>query len=323
MIDAQEAALMQLFNPYFCDRYQRLASNNGCLVHYTSADAAIKMLSSRSVWLRNARTMNDFSEVQYGLELLASVYRGPLGERLKKSVASVDPTICGDIEQLFNGWSARFAEVTYLACFSEHDEENENRIGRLSMWRAYGGSNSVALVLNNRPFLTPTDVLNAYTSPVLYADSIRFNAEFERLVRNLEEAGPALSLLGREVVHNRLFNAFLFATLCTKHPGFIEEREWRVIHTEKMHPSTNLARDVEIIRGAPQFVYKIPLHDIPGTSGEDGFRGAEIKDLLDRVIIGPSDSGHVILEAFVHLLEQAGVSDAAAKVFISGIPLRR
>jgi hypothetical protein len=113
-------------------------------------------------------------------------------------------------------------EVTYLACISDHDEQHENRIGRLSMWRAYGGPMSVALVLNNRPFLAPTDVLHARTSPVLYADPPRFNAEFERLVSNLEEAGPVLNQLGRQVVHDRLFNAFLFATLCTKHPGFRE-----------------------------------------------------------------------------------------------------
>ena len=313
---------MQRFNPYFYDQYQRLAGSNVRFVHYTSADAAVKMLASRSVWMRNARTMNDFSEIQYGLKLLNDAYRGPLGDRLKTCVAMVDPSICGAIEQLFNGWSPRFPEVTYLACFSEHDEEHENRIGRLSMWRAYGGPTSVALVLNKRPFLTPTDVLHAYTSPVLYADPPRFDAEFERLVCNLEQAGPALSQLGRQVVHDRLFNSFLITTLCTKHPGFREEREWRVIHTEQMHPSTNLAKEVETVRGVPQFVYKVPLRDIPGAPGEDGFHGAEVKDLLDRIIIGPSDSGLVIRDAFVHLLEQAGVPDAPAKVFISGIPLR-
>lgn len=322
MINAQEAALLQLFNPYFFDQYQRLAAGNGRFVHYTSADAALKVLSSRSVWLRNARTMNDFSEIQYGLELLADAYRSPLGDRLKHSLSILDPSICSEIESLFNGWSPRFPEVTYLACVSEHDELDENKIGRLSMWRAYGGPTSVALVLNNRPFLAPTDVLHVYTSPVLYADSTCFNKQFERLVANLEQAGPVLSQLGREHVHNRLFNAFLFATLCTKHPGFREEREWRVIHTEKMHPSTHLAKDVETIRGVPQFVYKIPLREIPGSPGEDGFHGAEVKDLLDRIIIGPSDSGLVIRDAFIHLLEEAGVADPYDKVLISGIPLR-
>ncbi len=322
MIDVQEAELLRLFNPYFFDQYQRIAASNGRFVHYTSADAAFKMLVSRTVWLRNARTMNDFSEIQYGLELLAAAYRGPLGDRLKKCVAEIDPAICTDIEKLFNGWSPRFPEVTYLACVSEHDGQHEDRIGRLSMWRAYGGPTSVALVLNNKPFLAPTDVLHAYTSPVLYADFDCFQAQFERLVLNLEQAGPALNKLGRQVVHDRLFNSFLFATLCTKHPGFREEREWRVIHTEQMQPSTNLAKEIETVRGVPQFAYKIPLRDILGGPGEVGFLGSDVKDLLDRIIIGPSDSGLVIRDAFVHLLEQAGVPDAATKVFISGIPLR-
>jgi hypothetical protein len=282
----------------------------------------MKMLSNRSVWMRNARVMNDFSETQYGRDLLVAAYRGPIGNRLRKCVSSVDPSICGAIEKLFDGWSPRFPELTYLVCVSEHDEQHENRIGRLSMWRAYGGPTSVALVLNNKPFLEPTDVLHAYTSPVLYADAAGFNAAFERMTANLEQAGPRLRELDREIIHDRLFNSFLFAALCTKHPGFREEREWRVIHTEQMHPSKNLVKEVESVRGVPQFVYKIPLRNIPGAPGEVGFYGAELNDLLDRIIIGPSDSGFVIRDAFIHLLSQAGIVDAQSKVFVSGIPLR-
>ena len=252
--------------------------------------------------------------------MLAAAYRGPIGDRLKKCVSSVDPSICGAIEKLFDGWSPRFAELTYLACFSEHDEQHENWIGRLSMWRAYGGPTSVALVLNNKPFLAPTDVLHAYTSPVLYANTDRFNAELERMTANLEQAGPMLGQLDRQVIHGRLFNSFLFAALCTKHPGFREEREWRVIHTEQMHLSTNLEKEVETVRGVPQVVYKIPLRDIPGTPGENGFHGADVKDVLDRIIIGPSSNGFVVRDAFIHLLGQAGIVDPQNRSLRFGNP---
>ena len=53
----------------------------------------MKMLSSRSVWMRNARVLNDFSEIQYGLALLDAGYRKPIGDRPKKCISSVDPSV--------------------------------------------------------------------------------------------------------------------------------------------------------------------------------------------------------------------------------------
>jgi hypothetical protein len=322
MISDKERALAQIFHPYFAEQYIRVSKSNGRFVHYTSAEAAMNMLANKSIWMRNVRLMNDFSETQYGLDLLVSAYKGPIGDRLKTCLSKIDDAICTDVEKLFDGWSPRFREVTYLTCFSEHDGGEEDLIGRLSMWRAYGGSTSVALVLNNGPFLAPTDVIPAYASPVLYANKSRFDDAFEHLTNNLENAVSYLINLGCREVHDRLFNAFLFAALCTKHPGFGEEREWRVIHTEQMHPSTNLTKEIETIKGVPQFVYKIPLRDIAGEGGQNGFHGAKIEDLVDLIIIGPSESGLAMRDAFIHLLDQSGISDASNKVRVSGIPLR-
>ena len=44
---------------------------------------------------------------------------------------------------------------TYLTSISEH-RNKEDTFGRLSMWRAYGETTGVALVMNNSPFLTPS-----------------------------------------------------------------------------------------------------------------------------------------------------------------------
>ena len=45
-------------------------------------------------------------------------------------------------------------------------------------------------------------------------------------------------------------------------------------------------------------------------------------ELVNRVIIGPSRFPYVLADAFVALLEAAGVTDAGDKVFVSDIPLR-
>jgi hypothetical protein len=111
----------------------------------------------------------------------------------------------------------------------------------------------------------------------------------------------------------------IYAALCTKHPGFAEEREWRVIYCPSLERSSYLINDIQAIRGAPQPIYRIPLKDIP----EEGFINVEIPVLLERVIIGPTQYPLAMRKAFTTLLLDLGFDNAAAKVFVSDIPLRR
>ena len=76
--------------------------------------------------------------------------------------------------------------------------------------------------------------------------------------------------------------------------------------------------EVKVIGGTPQLIYKIPLKDIPG----EGLIGVEIPQILDRIIIGPTEHPIVARQAFVKLLERSGVAEASQKVFVSEIPLR-
>jgi hypothetical protein len=92
MIDEQQAFLAQLFNPHYAENYQRVVSNNIRFVHYTSALAATQILASKSLWLRNCRTMNDFSEIEYGKHCLFQAF-GAVRERLR--TAEGMPRCCG------------------------------------------------------------------------------------------------------------------------------------------------------------------------------------------------------------------------------------
>jgi hypothetical protein len=109
-----------------------------------------------------------------------------------------------------------------------------------------------------------------------------------------------------------------FAALCTKHPGFAEEKEWRVVYCPALEQSPYLMKDIAIVRGVPQPIYKIPFKDIP----EAGFAGA-IPAMLSRIIIGPTQYPLALAEAFVELLAEAGVTEPDTKVRVSDIPLRR
>jgi hypothetical protein len=109
-----------------------------------------------------------------------------------------------------------------------------------------------------------------------------------------------------------------FAVLSTKHPGFAEEREWRILYSPTTEPSKHLTKDIQVVGGVPQPIFKIPLRDIP----EAGIAAA-IPKLLDRIIIGPTQYPLAQYEAFFELLTEAGVQDPGAKLHISDIPLRR
>src|SRR5690606_23126401 len=125
---------------------------------------------------------------------------------------------------------------TYLTCLSEHEPEEDN-LGRLSMWRAYGGRSGVALVLNRTPFEADTDVLKAYSAPVFYGDVRMVEAHFDRTGRDFLRHATIFSAVPREAVIGSMFLMLRFTTLCTKHPAFAEEREWRVIYSPSLERS--------------------------------------------------------------------------------------
>jgi hypothetical protein len=232
-------------------------------------------------------------------------------------LSPIFPSLMEDLQKNFDGWYPDIENDTFLTCISEHDSE-EDVFGRLSMWRAYGGNSGVGIVLNNNVFLSSTHALRAYSSPVEYLKPGEFKLQFDAIIDKIEENLNLIKDAGQDIIYSNLFNTFQMAVIFTNHPGFREEREWRIIYTPKMHNSEIIQREVKIIRGIPQIVQKIPLRDIP----ELGLEFISIPKLVDRVIIGPTQYPTVQREAFVELLFNSGVSDADKRVVVSNIPLR-
>lgn len=308
--------LRALFFPYATQQMVTLAKN-GCLVHYTSASAAACILKSKEVWMRKTRAMNDYSEVLHGRDCLIEAYNGAAGAHFKRALENVFPGLTTKLEDLFNGWLPHFEKDTFVTCLSEHPPI-ENELGRLSMWRAYGQGTGVALAVNSAPFESETDALKAYSSPVAYLSRAEFGKEFATLAANLEASRDLLRVSGEEIILANAFAMLRYAMLCTKHRGFAEEREWRVLHNPRLEPSERLRSSVEVVSGVPQRVYRIPLEDVP----TEGLTGMTVDQLLRRVIIGPCADPILLWEGFVELLTEAGVANAHERVSISNVPLR-
>jgi hypothetical protein len=315
---AEELRKFAIFHPLAFEKYQAMHKPLARFAHYCSAEAAFHILKSRKMRLRNAAVMNDFMEIEHGSACLARVWRSDTGKRLKEIVDGLFPGLSDELTNVLDAWRHDFQTETFITCLSEHDPE-ENELGKLSMWRAYGGSSGVAIVLNPAVFLSVSDALPTFTSPVAYLSPEAFEMEFERVVGNIETSLDFIKAEGRDELYNSLFHAFRTSMLCTKHPGFSEEREWRIVYAPSLNSSDRIIPSVELIRGAPQIVHSIPFKDYP----EEGLVGAELPKLIDRVIIGPTEFPYQLRQAIVSLLTEAGVTDAAEKVFVSTIPLRQ
>ena len=128
------------------------------------------------------------------------------------------------LETCFNSWLPMIFEDTYVTCVSQHLSEEDHH-GRLSMWRAYGCGTGIALVINGAVMFGNTQVLQVFSSPVLYRSPETVAEQLNQIANNISNDVGFLRDLGREHVKSAVFNMFLFGILCTKHPGFYEERE--------------------------------------------------------------------------------------------------
>jgi hypothetical protein len=167
--------LAAIFMPHIVEQRVSLAQQSRRLVHYTSAENARKMITSREVWLRNVRYMNDASEVDHGTEMMLRFFSEATSDlpdqgrhALAAAVDSIKADLLNQAIAQFNDHMSAIGTRTFVACLSEHDSK-EDLTGRLSMWRGYGTNAApVAVVINTQAFYGVTDALGVFSNPVSY-----------------------------------------------------------------------------------------------------------------------------------------------------------
>lgn len=307
----------EIFFPNFQDARRRVEESGGRFVYYTTAATAMLILQNREVWMRSTALMNDSSEIDHGLSCLAGAYQSYVGADLNSALDECIPGVSNRLQATFNSWIPIIKKNTYILSVSEH-LRSEDDYGRLSMWRAYGGSAGVALVFRADPMLRESHVLGAYSSPVAYLSDSDFRLELKRLADGIRANREYVRSLGSDDVVSVMFEAFRFAAICTKHPAFKEEREWRVVSTLQLNNIEHLNHTCEVVGGVPQMVLKLKLQDQP----EHGLQGLSLPALLDRILIGPCDHPDTVKDAFVDQLQRLRVPAGQHLVRVTGVPLR-
>lgn len=307
----------QVFFPFVDERSTFVEQSRRRFAYYTSADTAFKVVLSREIWMRSTSTMNDYLETQHGFDCLNRAYISAAGARFNAALEAIFPVISGEILSLFNDWLPKIRTDSYIACLSEHlDEEDDH--GRLSMWRAYGRRAGVALIINPDVMFLENPKLGIVASPVAYWTDQQVEAELDRVADRIRENEDFVFSLGRDWTKATIFALFRFLVLCTKHPGFEEEREWRIIASPQMMPSPITKQSIEAIGGHPQIVQKIQLRDIP----EIGIAGIDLSTILSRIIVGPCEYPFAVAAALTELTARVFESSPRPTIQVSQIPLR-
>jgi hypothetical protein len=296
------------------------ADNRAKFVHYTSADAGLKIVESKRLWMRSTTCMADYREVSHGYDLLLKYFRTE--DKHSAFLAAMDDIRPGSAEAaigMFDKWWTNIQVNTYITSVSEHVAATEDFFGRLSMWRAFGaGQPRVALVFSVPWESQATAALGIMFGPVAYLSEASVLAALDNCLTDARRERDWLKTLPQEQFQGAIFQMLASSVCCLKHEGFWEEREWRGVYLHGFGQKTLLERATEVIGGVPQPIFKVPF---------DATASPELADLdlariLDRVIIGRTSYGWVMYEAFVEALAAAGAPDPAAKVKISNLPIR-
>jgi hypothetical protein len=288
-------------------------------VHYTSAEAALSIIKSKSIWMRNATAMVDYREVQHGFTLISNFFRNK--EKREAFVSALDQCALGVAQEAINLFDQHWENIqwnTYVTSISEHSNK-EDLHGRLSMWRAFGGNTARVAIIFKVPYLSDSaEALNLFFSPVAYLTENEVDDVICEVITNIKNNCDFLRSIDRQIIIGVVFNMFLAAVTCLKHEGFHEEKEWRAIYNPSIQRSELMESSIEVINGIPQPIYKIPLDKSVSSALAD----LDFSVIFDRLIIGPTAYPLVMSDAFSEALKQAGVADADNRVVNSNIPIR-
>lgn len=312
------------------NKVSKLFYDNKKLVHYTSAIVAREIIEKEELWLRKTIFMNDYSELTYGKQYFDNLLEDPeimviLNNILKPFLDHNDNVV--DFKVIYHALINGIEKKTYISCLSEHLPE-EDTIGRLSMWRAYGNSSGIALVINPKIISKLENPFNML--PVTYSKEdfkivfINNLKKIEDIIKNIvKNKKPSDTSIIDLLLKLDLFNYIYNYVISLKHQGFWEEREWRIILSSSLSnatptiPQKFIKRSIENIKGNPEVIYKLNLKEL-------SFINPKGESLLEKIIIGPTANAELLVESFSEMLKNKGFDDEQIKnmITVSNIPLR-
>ena len=290
------------------------------LAHYTSLEVLEKIMINNELWFSNPLFMNDLQEIRFGmLEGRRAFDEICLEDDFIAAIGSVQRV--ASLKQSFQRYFREFDSTqvldTFVFCLSEHDPNNFD--GLLSMWRGYGANgHGVALVFN-------TDFMEARVGSPLLIAKVRYETNEQRVnwikgtFRECAQLSKKIGVVDNELRHiaTHMFTLMKIASILSKHDGFKEEAEWRIIYVPDRDDHKLFTENFSYVIGKngiePKLRFKIePLKLEPADTWT-------FFSILDRIILGPSFSWPQLIERMFKVLNK---TEFTKKVVVSKIPFR-
>ena len=312
----------QIFNILFADlkAEETFRIVKPLLAHYTSIKTLESILRNDEVWLSNPLFMNDMEEVRFGINEGARLFID--SQELESACGA--PHRFSLLKDKFNIYYDSFANDhvidTYIFCLSQHDEMNTD--GLLSMWRGYGGNGSGAAIVIDTAKINFNEKSPFIIAKVQYAsteariDWIKFKLkEVANLLNDTHINDDELKVLAYI-----FFERLKIFALFTKHTGFDEEREWRVVYmrTRDTEKSFDPMFDYWIGPRGVEPKLKLKFSRLSDLMASD----LSLSKIVRRIILGPSVSSPLAKTMIFKMLDRLQKPELKARVVASSIPYR-
>jgi hypothetical protein len=319
-MDEQE--IMQRFQPLWADLRPEdtFAAKKPLLAHYTTIQTLEKILASNEVWFSNPLFMNDIEEVRFGIlqanEIVLASHR--LVDACKTQERAL--LFKNHFTHCFNRFANEHILDTYVFCLSNHSPDDND--GRLSMWRGYRANGNGACIVFDTAQINVSDKTPLIIAQVSY-DTTQARLDWLRNTLSTFEVLLAAANIPDEKLHvaaHALFERIKIFALFTKHRGFIEEDEWRIVYLPDRDQEKRLQSMFHYFIGPrgvePKLRFKIS--PIPGLTADD----LSLSKITDRIILGPSISSPMAHASVLRMLDLLKHPELKPKLRVSSIPFR-
>lgn len=274
---------------------------SGPLHHYTSLDALLSIIETKTLWATNVHYLNDSSESELGLNLMRRV-----AEEARKTAAGTDAEFLTHFIGWLDGRVFESASV-YVLCFSESRNQ-------LSQWRGYTQHGRGICLSIDSGLLVQRMQAQGWTF-----QNCRYNRDSQLtwaeaiLSRMRREAGTSCEGLkgdkraGFDAVLQNCLSDLLQVAATIKNDGFAEEREVRFI-------------SAMINAGDERIGYRAGRTAlIPYVQFRLAEKGENLA--IHEITIGPSPTQHLTQSALAGLVKQKRLREPCI-ISLSQIPYR-
>jgi hypothetical protein len=317
-IEVKNFRLISAIAPHSILRVQEVLERDSKFFHYTSVEAAKNIVENNSIWLRNARLMDDYSEIKHGMDAALEYFDSEAANPFWNTLENAHPNITGKIKKYFWGHKNNILDHTYITCISEQKTQSELQNGRKYMWQHYG--QNLAIVINPGPSLRSSNALDTWTYPVIYTgDSSESRNYFQKTTDGVVANFDLINSMCYDDVFHMVFFTLVGYCIALKRNDFSEEREWRIAHCPKIWPNEKMQNTRVDRNGSTEEVYLLPFKNSP----EEELTGATLPELVETVILGPMDDNAYKnnRDKLIEIMRKANIPNPEEKIVRSSIIL--